>query len=67
MKKLIFASMKDLQKMMDFFEKHNLEYSWYFLNKKYEIHLGDTNVDHVKWLLRELEIDIPFKWGDYTW
>jgi hypothetical protein len=67
MKKMVFANMKDLQKMMDLLEKHNLEYSWYFLNRRYEIHLGDTKLDHVKWLLREFEVQIPFKWGDYSW
>ena len=67
MKKMIFEDMKTMKKMIDLFEKHNFEYSWYFLNKKYEIHLGDTNVDHVKWILRELSVQIPFKWGDYYW
>ena len=67
MEKLIFEDMKQLKRMIDIFEKHNIEYSWYFLNSKYEIHLGDTKVDHVKLLLREFAITIPFKWGKYSW
>ncbi len=67
MKKMIFTSMKELKFMIDFLEKHTIEYSWYFLNKKYEIHLGDTNIDHVKLLIREYASNIPFKWGDYYW
>ncbi|MBM3328557.1 MAG: hypothetical protein FJY67_03665 [Calditrichaeota bacterium] len=67
MKKLIFESMPELKKMIDLFEKNNVEYSWYFLNKKYEIHLGDTKIDHVKWILREHGAGIKFKWGDYYW
>ena len=67
MKKMIFADMSTLKKMIDVFEKHNIEYSWYFLNRRYEIHLGDSNIDHVKWILRELQVQIPFKWGEYNW
>ena len=67
MKKMIFTSMKDMKKMIDLFEKNNLEYSWYFLNKRYELHLGDTNVDHVKLMLREGNIQIQFKWENYYW
>ena len=67
MKKMIFENMETMKKMIDWFEKNNLEYSWYFLNKKYEIHLGDTNADHVKWILRENAIKIPFKWDNYYW
>jgi len=67
MRKMIFNNMSDMKKMIDIFEKNNLEYSWYFLDKKYEMHLGDTNVDHVKWMLRENNIQIPFRWGNYYW
>lgn len=67
MKKMLFTDMATMKKMIDWFEKNNLEYSWYFLNKKYEIHLGDTDVNHVKWILRENGITIPFKWGNYSW
>ena len=67
MKKMIFENMKDLKKMIDLFERNNLEYSWYFMNKKYEMHLGGTSYDHVKWMLKDGNIRIPFKWGDYYW
>ncbi|MBM3327035.1 MAG: hypothetical protein FJY65_08670 [Calditrichaeota bacterium] len=67
MKKLIFESMEELKKMIDIFEKNNIEYSWYFLNKKYELHLGDTKTDHVKWLLKDIGSTVKFKWGDYYW
>lgn len=67
MKKMLFDSMPDLKKMIDIFEKNNLEYSWHFLNKKYEIHLGDTNPDHVKLILKNIGNTVPFKWGDYYW
>lgn len=59
--------MKDLKKMIDIFEIHNIEYSWYFLNKKYEIHLGDTRNDRVKLLLKDIGSTIDFKWGEYYW
>ncbi len=67
MKKMIFENMKDMKKMIDLFEQNNLEYSWYFMNKKYEMHLGSTSYDHVKWMLKQGDIRIPFKWGDYYW
>ncbi|MCF7810091.1 hypothetical protein K9N50_03790 [bacterium] len=67
MKKMIFTNMKDLQKMIDLLDQSNFEYSWYFMNKKYEIHLGDTNVDHVKYMLKNANIQIPFKWDNYYW
>ena len=67
MKKMFFEDMKQMKRMIDVFEKNNIEYSWYFLNRKYEIHLGDTSIDHVKLILREHGIDIPFVWGDYYW
>ncbi len=67
MKKMIFNSMEDMKKMIDLFEKNNIEYSWYFLDRRYEMHLGDTNIDHVKLILREHNIKIPFKWGNYYW
>ena len=67
MKKMFFEDMKQMKRMIDVFEKNNIEYSWYFLNRKYEIHLGDTSSDHVKLILREHGIDIPFVWGDYYW
>ncbi len=67
MKKMIFQSMRDLKKMIEIFEKHNFEYSWYFLNKRYEMHLGNTNPDHIKLLLKNIGCDIKFKWGEYYW
>ena len=67
MRKLVFENMKDLKRMIELFEQHNLEYSWYFLNKKYEMHLGTTNVDHVNLMLKTIGCDIPFKWGEYYW
>ncbi|MBT3231717.1 MAG: hypothetical protein HN356_02790 [Calditrichaeota bacterium] len=67
MKKLVFENMKELKKGVDLFEQHGIEYSWYFLNKKYEIHLGTTNVDHVKLLLRETGKQLKFKWDEYYW
>lgn len=67
MKKMIFKSMKDLKKMMDIFEKHNVDYSWHFMNKRYEVHLGSTSADHIKYLLKEIQCDISFKWEDYYW
>ena len=67
MKKMFFEDMRQMKRMIDVFEKNDIEYSWYFLNRKYEIHLGDTNIDHVKLILREHGIDIPFTWGDYSW
>ena len=67
MKKLVFENMKELKKMINVFEMNNLEYSWYFLNKVYEIHLGPTNHDHVKLLLKDIGSTIKFKWGDYYW
>lgn len=67
MKKMIFETMEDLKKMIDIFEKNNIEYSWYFLNRRYELHLGDTNIDQVKLLLKNLGVNIKFKWGDYYW
>jgi len=67
MKKMIFKNMKDMKKMIDLFEKNNLEYSWYFLNRVYELHLGDTNLDHVKWMLRSSDPGGEFKWGNYYW
>jgi len=67
MKKLIFPNMEELKKMIDIFEKHNIEYSWYFLNKKYEMHLGDTRIDHVKLLLKDIGAKVQYKWGDYYW
>lgn len=67
MKKMIFETMRDLKRIIDIFEKHNIEYSWYFLNKHYELHLGDTRIDHVKLLLKDLGVDVKFKWGDYYW
>ncbi len=67
MKKMIFENMKDLKDMIWLFEQNNLEYSWYFMNKKYEMHLGSTKLDHVKWMLKDGSVKIPFKWGDYYW
>lgn len=67
MKKMMFENMKDLKEMITIFEQHNLEYSWYFLNKKYEIHLGGTNPDHVKLLLKGMGCTVKFKWADYYW
>ncbi len=67
MKKMTFKSMADLKKMIEIFEHHNIEYSWYFLNKLYEMHLGDTNPDHVKLLLKDIGCKIEFKWGEYYW
>lgn|GEM_PF-1209385 len=67
MKKMIFKNMKDLKKMIELFEVHNVEYSWYFLNKKYEMHLGGANVDHVKMLIRDSGSTVEFKWGEYYW
>ena len=67
MKKMIFTNMKDLKMMIDLLDQNNFEYSWYFMNKKYEIHLGDTNVDHVKWMLKNTNVQIPFKWDNYYW
>lgn len=64
---MIFETMEDLKKMIDIFEKNNIEYSWYFLNRRYELHLGDTNIDQVKLLLKNLGVNIKFKWGDYYW
>lgn len=64
---MIFNDMPDLKKMIDILEKNYIEYSWYFLNKRYELHLGDTNVDHVKMLLKDMGCTIPFRWGDYFW
>ena len=67
MKKMLFESMKDLKKMIDIFEQNNIEYSWYFMNKLHELHLGSTNTDHVKMLLKDMGCTIPFKWGEYYW
>ena len=67
MKKMLFDSMKDLKKMIDILEQNNIEYSWYFMNKLHELHLGGTNPDHVKMLLKDMGCTIPFKWGDYYW
>ena len=67
MKKLVFNSMEDLKKMIDIFEQHNIEYSWYFLNKRYEMHLGNSNTDQIKMMLKDIGCKIPFKWGDYFW
>lgn len=67
MHKLVFESMQELKKMITLFEQHNYEYSWYFLNRKYEMHLGNTNVDHVKWMLKNINSDVKFKWGEYYW
>jgi hypothetical protein len=67
LKKMIFQEMGELKKMIDLLEKHNIEYSWYFLNRKYELHLGDSNIDQVKWMLKNTGCTIPFKWGDYSW
>ncbi len=67
MKKMVFENMKDLKQMIEIFENYNLEYSWYFLNKKYELHLGNTKPDHVKYLLKTLGSTIKFKWGEYYW
>jgi len=66
-KKMIFNSMEDLKKMIEILEKNNIEYSWYFLNRRYELHLGDSNVDHLRMLLKSIGNTIPFKWGDYSW
>lgn len=59
--------MPDLKKMIDLLDQNNFEYSWYFMNKKYEIHLGDTNVDHVKYMLKNANVQIPFEWDNYYW
>ena len=67
MKKMIFENMKDLKNMIEIFEQYNLEYSWYFSNKKYEMHLGSTKWEHVKFLLKNLGCTIKYKWGDYYW
>ena len=67
MKKMIFQSMGDLKKMIDIFEKHSIEYSWYFLNKRYEMHLGNANIDQIKMLLISIGCTVEFKWGEYYW
>ena len=67
MKKMVFESMKDLKDMITVFEQHNIDYSWYFLNRRYEIHLGSTNPDHVKMLLKGIGNKIKFKWDNYYW
>lgn len=68
MKKMVFDNMKDLQKTMDFFEKYGIEYSWHFMNKKYELHLGSrTTTDQIKSLMQNADFKVPFKWGDYYW
>jgi hypothetical protein len=64
---MIFTNMPDLKKMIDLLDQNNFEYSWYFMNKKYEIHLGDTNVDHVKYMLKNANVQIPFEWDNYYW
>lgn len=67
MQKMIFESMRDLKAMIEIFEQHSIEYSWYFLNKKYELHLGNTKTDHVKFLLKNIGNQIKFEWGEYYW
>ncbi len=67
MKKMIFTSMADQKKMMDFFEKHDIKYSWDFMNKRYELHLGTATSDQIKTLLKESGMKVQFKWGDYYW
>ncbi len=67
MKKMIFESMEDMKKMINIFEQNSYEYAWYFLNKKYEMHLGNTKSDHVTFLLKNIGCTIPFKWDDYYW
>ncbi|NQU04830.1 MAG: hypothetical protein HQ568_01955 [Calditrichaeota bacterium] len=67
MKKMVFTNMKDLKKMIDLLDQNNFEYSWYFMNKIYEIHLGSTNPDHVKYMLKNGNVTIPFKWDNYYW
>ena len=67
MKKMIFTNMNDLKKMMELFEKHTIEYSWHFMNKRYELHLGNARVDAIKMILKDTGTTIPFKWGDYYW
>jgi len=59
--------MPDLKLMIEILERNNIEYSWYFLNKRYELHLGDSNVDQLKYLLKGMGSKIPFKWGEYSW
>ncbi len=67
MKKMIFQKMDDQQKMMNFFEKHNIKYSWDFMNKNHELHLGATTEDQIKAIMRDTGMKIAFKWGDYYW
>jgi len=68
MKKMIFENMKDLKKTMDLFEKCSIEYSWHFMNKKYEMHLGSrATVDQIKSIMDNADFKVPFKWGDYYW
>jgi len=67
MKKMVFESMKELKKMIDIFEHHNIEYSWYFLNRKYEMHMGGANIDHIKMMLKSMGCQVKYKWGDYYW
>ncbi len=67
MKKMIFETMDQVKAMMVILEQFNFEYSWYFLNKKYEIHLGPTKWEQVKYILKNIGCTIPFKWGDYYW
>jgi len=67
MKKMIFNNMEDLKKVMDLFEKYNVEYSWHFLNKRYELHLGNNTQDQVRSIMESAGLTIPFTWGDYYW
>ena len=54
--------------MMEFLEKYDIKYSWNFMNRKYEIHLGSvTTADQVNTLIKSTGFRVPFKWGDYYW
>jgi len=59
--------MNDLKKAMDLFDKFNIEYSWHFLNKQYELHLGNASADQIRSIMENAQVNLPYKWGDYYW
>jgi hypothetical protein len=67
MKKMTFNNMNDLKKAMDLFDKFSIEYSWHFLNKKYELHLGNASADQIRSIMENAGFNLPFTWGDYYW